>query len=636
MGANLDFAGVFHPCFPKGLVVKTHPLDLSFALLKYVRAMFLRVSNRRKDVKDHRYYSIVENARVRGGKHVQKTLLYLGEINDSQKAAWIKTIDAIEERSHRQTALFPEDRDIPEGLDAGVQVRLKELRLLRPRQWGACWLACSLWEQLKLDEFWAQRLPPNRKATQWAQVLQTLVCYRLIDPGSEWRLHRHWFEHSAMADLLGGDFRLAQKDTLYRCHDRLLEHKEDLFKHLTQRWQELFNADYEVLLYDLTSTYFESDPPFEGKRKFGYSRDKRSDCVQVVIALIVTPQGFPLAYEVMASNTADNTTLRSFLTKIQNQYGKARRVWVMDRGIPTEEVLAEMRESSTPVLYLVGTPKGRLARYEEQLLEQPWKEVREGICVKLLEQEGELYVYAQSQGRIDKERAMRKRRLRHLLKGLEDLRDQRRLNRDGLLMKLGARKKEAGRAYGLLQITVPEPGKSITPETFHWRIDWGKYRRAYRQEGRYLLRSNLPPENPQKLWQYYIQLTQIEEAFRNLKGDLALRPIYHRVESRIEAHVFIAFLSYCLHVTLRQRCQQNAPGLTPRSVLEQLKEMRMIDVEMPTVDGRMLKMARYTQPDKAQQLLLARLRLELPPQPPPEISSGKIKTSCGEDLGSKI
>lgn len=597
--------------------------------------MFLRVSNRRKDGKDHRYYCVVENRRVRGGKPVQKTLLYLGEINDSQKAAWIKTIDAIDERSHRQMALFPEDREIPQGVEAGVQVRLQELRLLRPRQWGACWLACHLWEQLKLDEFWAQRLPASRKATQWVHVLETLVCYRLIDPGSEWRLHRHWFDHSAMADLLGEDFRIVQKDTLYRCHDRLLEHKEDLFKHLTQRWQELFNADYEVLLYDLTSTYFESDPPFEGKRKFGYSRDKRSDCVQVVIALVVTPQGFPLAYEVMPGNTADNTTLRAFLQKIEDRYGKARRVWVMDRGIPTEEVLAQMRASSTPVLYLVGTPKGRLARYEEKLLEQPWKEVREGISVKLLEEEGELYVYAQSQGRIDKERAMRLRRLRRLLHGLQDLRAQKRLRRDTLLMKLGAFKKEAGRAYGLLRITVPEAGQAITSETFHWRIDWGKYRRTYRREGRYLLRSNLAPDHPEKLWQYYVQLTQVEEAFRNLKGDLALRPIYHRVEGRIEAHIFIAFLAYCLQVTLRERCHQHAPGLTPRSVLEQLKEMRMIDVEIPTVDGRTLKMARYTQPDKTQQLLLAQLHLELPSQPPPEITTDQISPSCGEDLRSK-
>jgi transposase len=529
-------------------------------------------------------------------------------------------------------ALFPEDREIPEGVELGVQVRLKELALYRPRQWGACWLACELWDQLELGAFWRERLPASRKGTQWLHVLQTLVSYRLIDPGSEWRLHRYWFDHSAMADLLGEDFKIAQKDTLYRCHDRLLEHKEDLFVHLKRRWEELFEARCEVLLYDLTSTYFESDPPFEDKRQFGYSRDKRSDCVQVVIALVVTPEGFPLGYEVMAGNTADNTTLRGFLEKIEKQYGKAQRVWVMDRGIPTEEVLAEMRQSTTPVYYLVGTPKGRLSRYEEELTGKPWENVRDDVSVKLLRDGEEIYVYAQSENRIKKERAIRKRRLRRLLKALDTLRHRKRLRRDELLMKLGAARKEAGRAFGLLKIILPDPDQPINAQTFRWHINRTKYRQAYRREGRYLLRSNLPPENPARLWEYYIQLTEVEEAFRNLKGDLAIRPIHHQLESRIEAHIFIAFLAYCLHVSLKQRCKQRATGLTPRSVLEQLKAMQMIDVSIPTVDGRWLKMSRYTQPDKAQQLLLAQLHLVLPPQPPPEITSEQFQSSCGEDL----
>jgi len=594
--------------------------------------MFLRVTNRRKDGKDHRYYSVVENRRVRGGQHVQKTLLYLGEINDTQKAAWAQTIDAIDEREHRQVALFPEDRDIPEGVDVGVQVRLKELQLRRPRQWGACWLACELWDLLGLGQFWKERLAASRKGTEWLHVLQTLACYRLIDPGSEWRLHRYWFDHSAMADLLGEDFKIAQKDTLYRCHDRLLQHKEELFKHLKGRWETLFDARCEVLLYDLTSTYFESNPPFDGKRQFGYSRDKRSDCVQVVIALVVTPEGFPLGYEVMAGNTADNTTLRGFLEKIERQHGKAERIWVMDRGIPTEDVLAEMRNASTPVYYLVGTPKGRLSRYEEDLTALPWEKVRDDVSVKFLQDGEEIYVYAQSHDRVKKERAIRKRRMRHLIEQLKALRHQKRLDRDSLLMKLGAARKDAGRAFGLVDIVLPDSGQPINARTFHWRINREKYRRAYRREGRYLLRSNLPPANPARLWEYYIQLTEVEEAFRNLKGDLAIRPIHHQLESRIEAHIFIAFLAYCLHVTLRQRCKQHATGLTPRSVIEQLKVMQMIDVHMPTVDGRWLKMSRYTQPDKAQQLLLAQLQLVLPPQPPPEITRDQYRKSCGEDL----
>jgi hypothetical protein len=254
------------------------------------------------------------------------------------------------------------------------------MQLRRPRQWGACWLGCQLYEELGLDKFWAERLPPSRKGTQWDLVLQTLCIYRLLDPGSEWRLHRHWFEQSAMGDLLEADFgQLAECHKLYECLDLLLAQKSAHFEHLKGRWKDLFNAKFDILLYDLTSTYFESEPPFpeKDKRKFGYSRDKRSDCVQVVIALIVTPEGFPLAYEVMPGNTSDKTTLPGFLKKIEEQYGKAQRIWVMDRGIPTEKDLQAMRQSDPPVLYLVGTPKGRLSKLEDKLSQLPWEQVRE-------------------------------------------------------------------------------------------------------------------------------------------------------------------------------------------------------------------------------------------------------------------
>ena len=320
-----------------------------------------------------------------------------------------------------------------------VRIRLSQLSLHRPRQWGACWLTGQLWEQVGLDQFWAACLPPSRKGTRWDQVLQTLVTYRLVDPGSEWRLYRHWFEHSAMADLLGADLRLADIHKLYECHEHLLAHQPDLFTHLTQQWKNLFNARVEVLLYDLTSTYFESDPPFpEGdKRRHGYSRDKRSDCVQVVIALIVTPEGFPLAYEVLAGNTSDKTTLADFLKKIGEQYGQAERIWVMDRGIPTEAVLAQMRAAQPPVRYLVGTPRGRLSQYEKRLTEVPWQVAREGVSVKLLADGQELYVLAESKDRVNKERAMRRRQLKGLWQRLHALRKMK-LTRDALLQKLGA------------------------------------------------------------------------------------------------------------------------------------------------------------------------------------------------------
>ena len=369
--------------------------------------MFLRSKTRRKDGKTHRYWSLVENRRVRGNRIVQRQVLYLGEINDSQRAAWSRSIEVFAEGQvrPRQMALFPAGREAPaESCSAAdgeiVQVRLADLQLRRPRQWGGCWLAAQLWEQLRLDAFWSAALPPSRKGTRWLNVLKTLVFYRLLDPGSEWRLHRQWFDGSAVGDLLGEDFGLVQIDKLYRCLDRLLVHKEGFFRALTARWQSLFDISFDVLLYDLTSTYFESDPPATGKRRYGYSRDKRPDCVQVVIALIVTPEGFPLAYEVMPGNTADNTTLADFLARIEAQYGKANRTWVMDRGIPTEDVLAQMRQADPPVHYLVGTPKGRLGRLEKALLDKPWHDARPGVQVKLLAQDGEFYIFAASRDRI--------------------------------------------------------------------------------------------------------------------------------------------------------------------------------------------------------------------------------------------
>lgn len=306
--------------------------------------MFLKCHRREKDGKEHRYWSIAEKRRCAGGRVVDRHVLYLGEINSSQKEAWTRCIEVFDCARGRQErlALYAADQAVPEHAAAyGVQVRLSEFKLRRPRQWGACWVFLQLWEKLKLDGFWKERLSRSREGTDWYHVLVTLCAYRLMDPGSEWRLHRQWYEGSAMADLLGEDFGLAAKDKLYRCLDKLLKYRKELFGFLRERWTDLFGATFDVLLYDLTSTYFESDPPFgEGdKRHYGYSRDHRPDCVQVVIGVVVTPEGFPLAYEVMAGNTADCTTLRRFLKKIQEQYGKARRIWVMDRGIPTEAVL---------------------------------------------------------------------------------------------------------------------------------------------------------------------------------------------------------------------------------------------------------------------------------------------------------
>jgi len=584
--------------------------------------MFLRHTKRKKDGKEHRYWSIVENRRVGGGRVVQRPLLYLGEINDSQELAWRKSIAVLEEgaAAPRPLSLFPEDRCegvLPDA--AVVRLKLAELRLCRPRQWGGCWLAVNLWRELALDRFWAERLGPSRKGTRWHQVLLLLATYRLLAPGSEWRLHRQWFEGSAMADLLGEDVGLAEIHKLYRCHDRLLEHKQALFDHLVGRWRDLFNVSFDVLLYDLTSTYFESDPPFpEGdKRRHGYSRDHRGDCVQVIIALVVTPEGLPLAYEVLPGNTADNTTLKDFLARIVAQYGKARRIWLMDRGVPTEAVLAEMRAADPPVQYLVGTPKGRLTRLEKGLVDKPWHDARPGVQVKLLPQDGELYVFAQSTDRVAKERAIRRRQLKWLWGRLKQLAGMK-LSREELLMRLGAARKQARTAWRLIAIEVAADSAALS-----YRLDRAKLRQARRREGRYLLRTNLTDDDPARLWGLYLQLVSVEEAFRNLKGDLAIRPIFHQDAARIEAHIFIAFLAYCLHVTLGRRLHALAPGLTPRSAIEKFAAVQMIDLHIPTTDGRELLLTRYTEPEPELALLLDKLKFVLPAQPEPKISAAQ-------------
>ena len=582
--------------------------------------MFVRCKMRRKDGKEHRYWSVVENVRVRGGRVVQRQVPYLGEINDSQRAAWCRSIAVLDETaSARQLALFPADRAAP-ALDCEVvQIRVTDVQVRDPRQWGACWLALTVWDRLELDRFWGPRLPPSRQGTRWLDVLKVQVCYRLIDPGSDWRLHRHWYAHSALRDLLGTD-RVLTSDTLYRCLDKLVVHKRAFFSFLRTRWTTLFDARFDVLLYDLTSTYFGSDPPFDDKRRFGYSRDKRSDCVQVVIALIVTPDGFPLAYEVMPGNTTDQTTLAGFLEQIEQQYGRSQRVWIMDRGIPTEATLAAMRAGDAPVRYLVGTPKGRLTRLEQAFLAQTWQAVRPSVTVKLLAEEGELYILVRSAQRQLKERGMRRRRLKTLWQRLGELQQQAN-TRDQLLLKLGAAKQAAGRAWALVDIGVPAPGEAVTPETFTVRLRRDRLHQARRREGRYLLRSNLTDEDPATLWHYYMQLTEIEQAFKDLKHDLAIRPVFHQREARIEAHLFVSFIAYCLHVTLKNLARPHAPGLTPRAILETFATLQMVDVHLPTTDGRHLVLPRHTRPNAEHALLLHQLNLQLPTQPAPRLTT---------------
>jgi len=586
--------------------------------------MFLRATIRKKDGKIHRYYSVVENRRLSSGKVAQRTVLYLGEINDSQEVAWRKTLDVFDEggRGPTSLSLFPEDREIPPDAVDAIQVKLSEMQLKRPRTFGDCWLACQIWQQLGMTDFWKDRLPIGRADVSWTKVLQLLVVNRLIDPGSEFRLHRQWFDRSAMDELLGVDFTVAEKDRLYRCLDRVLTHKKELFLFLKDRWRNLFNTRFDVLLYDLTSTYFEGLAEQNPKAKRGYSRDSRPDCLQVVIALVVTTDGFPLAYEVMDGNTSDKTTLRGFLDKIESTYGKAERMWVMDRGIPTEELLEEMRRPDRQTQYLVGTPRGRINALEKKWLQLPWRKVRDSVEVKLWEEEGELFILAKSEGRRQKEMAIRRRRLVQYMRALRRMRHSLPV-RDQLMMRIGAAKSKAGRAASFVRLYLPAEGQEVTRDTFRFRLDREKFDKAELRDGHYLLRSNVTASEPDVLWERYVQLTEIEAVFKTLKSDLALRPVYHQKEHRVDAHIFVAFLAYCIMVTLKKRLQVHAPGLTPKAVLEKLATIQMLDVWLPTSDGRCLVMSRYTQPEPDLLVLLKTMGMRLPDQPLPRIKTDR-------------
>ncbi len=591
--------------------------------------MFLRQNKRKKNGKTHRYFTVVENRRTSGGT-TQRQVLYLGEINDSQQQAWRRTLSVFDEdrRQYCELSLFPDDRPLPPGALDAISVKLDQMQLRRPRSFGDCWLGCWLWETLHLSSFWNMQLADDRGEVPWARVLQLLVVNRLIDPGSELRIHRQWFLRSAMDELLEVDFAAAGKDRLYRCLDRILAHKDALCQHLAQRWKTLFDTSFDVLLYDLTSTYFEGLCEQIPKARHGYSRDGRSDCRQVVIALVVTPDGLPLAYEVLAGNTTDKTTLRQFLAKIEQMYGKARRTWIMDRGIPTEATLKEMREAGTQ--YLVGTPRSMLSKLEQQFTDKPWNQVHEAMAVKLAEHEGEFYVLAHSDQRQLKEKAMRRRRFKAYARGLHGLRRRcredcsSRIKRDTLLGRLAVLKKEAGRMAAAVKIHIPDEGQRPNPTNFHYELDAAAHRQAMEQDGSYILRSNATTSDATTMWSMYMQLVQIESAFKSMKSDLAVRPIWHQVQPRVEAHIFVAFMGYCLMAALRKHLERAAPGLSPRAVLEQLAAIQMVDVCLPTSDGRWLIMPRHTEPEAQQLMLLEKLGLELPAQPPPRIRSGKL------------
>ena len=586
--------------------------------------MFLKRRVRRKDGKEHVHYALCESLRVHSGRVIQRQVLHLGELNTTQIESWQRTVEVVSEDdgARLQRRLFT-DREgrAPQEADDAVEVRLSTLRVRQPRRFGDCWAGCLLWRRLGLDVFWQEKLGPLRGEEPWEKVLELLCVNRLLDPKSELFVHEKWFAQTAMDVLLEGDFGLAEKDRLYRTLDHIVAHKEALEKHLASRWRDLFGATFDIVLYDLTSSYFEGQAGGIPKAKRGYSRDHRPDCKQLVIALVVTAEGFPLTYEIFPGNTIDVTTLQDIVTKVEAKHGRARRVWVFDRGLTSEENLAWLRERGA--CYLVGTPKSQLRDFEAHLTDKKWETVAAGVAVKLCPHDGDVYVLCRSERRVQKEHAMRRRTLRACVRDLVRLKRAVAAGRlkDPVLIqqRLGGLKERHRPVCRYLRRLAYESGAVV------WQWDREKWQAAVLRDGAYLLRAHWPGgHDAAQLWHIYIQLTEAEAAFRALKSEIKIRPFFHQLERRVEAHIMIAFLGYALYVCLKKLAAVRAPSLTPWQVLEHLRKIVLVDVEFDTRGGRTLTLPRITIPEKEQAALLHQLGWTLPDQPPPRIRSTQI------------
>ena len=574
---------------------------------------------RRKSGKEHVYYSLCESIRLSRGRTTQRRVLNLGELNTNQIERWQRSIEVIEQPGQsRQYRLFT-DREGAAPAEASdvCEVILSSLSVRRPRQFGACWLASRLWQELKLDEFFATALHDRRGTIEWAKVIELLAVNRLCEPESELGVHQRWYGTTAMDVVLGTEDPVAAKDRLYRALDKAIEHKEPLEQHLARRWQDLFGAKCELLLYDLTSTYFEGQLGEVPLARHGYSRDHRPDALQLILALVVTEEGFPLSYEVFEGNRADVTTLEEILDSVQRKHGALGRVWVFDRGIVSEENLALLRQRG--LFYLVATPRRMLGSFQKQLIKEDWSQV-EGhpqIQLKLISRDQELYVLTRSLERAEKERAIRLRALHGLRKDLAKLsktvRSGRLRRRELIYKRLGRLEERWPTAWPYLKEV------ELSESNLVWKWDRKKLRSAWLHQGAYLLRTNLIDRNPQMLWRQYIQLTELEAVFRTLKSELNLRPIFHRIQRRIEAHILIAFLGYCLWICLKQKLRAAAGSLTPAQVIQSLKQIILVEVWFDLRKGGRICLPRITQPEAQQQLILHHLGWSLPAQPPPKI-----------------
>ena len=589
--------------------------------------MFLRPHSRSKDGKSHAYWSLVETVRTPDGPR-QKTICYLGELNNSAQARWQKTVEVFNDQGDsEQLRLFPSDVAVPDDDPQVAQVLLNKVRLERTRAFGSCFLGLDLWKRLELDRFFEQSIDGEPADVPWSRVAALLTINRLCAPGSELAIEQRWYPTTALDDLLEIEEGKINDTRLYRCLDRLLPHKTKLERHLKERYGALFGAEFDVLLYDLTSTYVEGAAEKNPMVRRGYSRDHRPDCEQLVIALIVNNEGFPFSYETFDGNRSDVSTMETMLRMVERKYGKARRIWVFDRGIVSEENLAAIRKRGGQ--YLTGTPRSQLKRFEEELLKENWTRVRPEVEVKKVatSQGEETYILCRTAGRKEKEKAIRSRfsnRMEAALQELEKaivtgrLKDRNKMERR--LGKIQARHPQVSDLYDL---DLRETAEGVR---LFWQIK--QDRRNWRQarEGAYLLRTNLTADSAEELWSKYMQLTEAEASFRALKSELSVRPLFHQLEPRVKAHIMVAFLGYALWVTLKHLLKRrtpvvpkpsasgvdNAQPMTPMRAIALLSTLQSADIVLPTTDGREIRLRRITEPTSEQKSLLRQLGISLP------------------------
>jgi transposase len=588
--------------------------------------MFLRPHSRNKDGKDHTYWSLVETVRTPDGPR-QKTVCYLGELNSSAQARWLTTVEVFNEQGEaRQLKLFPSHVAPPDDPQV-ARVLLNKVRLERTRQFGACFLGLELWKRLELDRFFEQAVDGEPADVPWSRVAALLAINRLCAPGSELAIEQRWYPSTALDDLLEIEEGKINDTRLYRCLDRILPHKTQLERHLKDRYGALFGAEFDVLLYDLTSTYVEGAAEKNPMVRRGYSRDHRPDCEQLVIALIVNNEGFPFSYETFDGNRADVSTMETILRMVERKYGKARRIWVFDRGIVSEANLAAIRKRGGQ--YLVGTPRSQMKQFETELLKEDWTRVRPEVEVKkvAMPQGEETYILCRTAGRKEKEKAIRSRfsnSMETALQGLEKaivtgrLKDRNKMERR--LGKIQARHPQVNDLY---DVAVRDTAEGVR---LFWQMKEDRKNWRASREGAYLLRTNLRAETAEELWAKYMQLTEAEASFRALKSELSIRPLFHQLEPRVKAHVMVAFLGYALWVTLKHLLKRrpamvpqpsasgvdNAQPMSPMRAIALLSTLQSADIVLPTTDGREIRLRRITEPTAEQKSLLRHLGIGLP------------------------